>query len=126
MTPEETGRLLARAALYDNRKVDTPTVIAWHAILGDLPFGDCEQAVIAHYSDGTDWLMPAHVRRRVLEIRNQRLSTTEIPPPPPELLNDPDGYQSALHAASVAIADGRDPERAMQAVASARHRELGV
>jgi hypothetical protein len=124
MTAEETAKLLAACATYDHRKIGALDVVAWHRIIGDLPFADCETAVLAHYADSTDWIMPAHVRRRVLEIRNQRLSATEIPPPPRELLSDPDGYQAALHAAAVAIADGRDPERAMQAVASARLREL--
>ncbi len=126
MTPEETGRLLARAALYDNRKVDTPTVIAWHHILGDVPYPDCEQALAAHYAESTDWLMPAHVRRRVMEIRNKRLQETEIPAPPPELLDDPDAYSAALHAAAVAIADGRDPDIAMRVIARQQRKELGA
>jgi hypothetical protein len=124
MNAEETSRLLARCASYDRRKIGEADVLAWLQVLGDLRFADCDAAVIGHYTDSTDWIMPAHVRRRVLEIRNQRLSVTEIPPPPRELLNDPDGYQAALHAAAAAIADGRDPERAMQAVASQRLREL--
>ena len=125
MTPEETGKLLARAALVDNRKVDTPTVIAWHQIVGDLPFADCEQAIIAHYGETTDWLMPAHVRTRVKEARHQRIKDAGgVPAPPPELLDDPAAYSAALQAAATALADGRDPEAAMAAITRQRVREL--
>lgn len=124
MTPEETGQLLARAALYDNRKVDTPTVIAWHHVLGDLPYQDCEAALAAHYTETTDWLMPAHIRNRVREIRHQRIQDAGIPAPPPELLDNPPAYREALRVAAVAIGDGRDPEPAVKAVARQTRREL--
>jgi hypothetical protein len=125
MTPEETGKLLARAALYDNRKVDTPTVIAWHAILGDLPYPDCEAALAGHYAETTEWLMPAHVRTRVKEARHQRIKDAGgVPAPPPELLDDPAVYGAALQAAATALADGRDPQAAMAAIARQQTREL--
>ena len=124
MTPEETGKLLATCASFDRRKVGPLDVIAWHRVLGDLRFADCEEAVIAHYTRGAEWIMPAHVRQCVMEVRNRRLQDTEIPPPPPELLDHPAAYRAALHAAAVAIADGRDPEASMQAIARQVHREL--
>lgn len=117
MTLDETVDLLSVAAAYDLRKLGESDSIAWHAAVGDLGYEDSRAAVVAHYREETERIMPAHVRRRVLEIRNRRLQDTEIPPPPAELLDNPAAYSAALHAAAVAIGDGRDPERAMQAVA---------
>ena len=49
-------------------------------------------------------------------IRDERIARAEIPAPPPEIANgDPAAYSAALHAARVAVADGRDPEAAMRA-----------
>jgi hypothetical protein len=121
---EDTGRLLALCASYDRRKVGDADVLAWHRVIGDLQFADCEQAVLGHYADCADWLMPAHIRLRVRETRNRRIQATGIPAPPPELLDDPEAYSACLHAAAVAIADGRDPHAAMHAIASRRGREL--
>jgi hypothetical protein len=124
MTIEETIDLLTAAAAFDRRTVGRADAAAWHAAVGDLRFADCEAAVVAHYTETTDWLMPAHVRERVREIRAERLKRTEIPPPPPELLDNPVAYGAALRAAAVAIADGRDPAPAVQAVARQARREL--
>ena len=124
MTPEETGKLLATCASFDRRKAGPLDVIAWHRVLGDLSYADCENAVIAHYTEGAEWIMPAHVRQRVREIRARRVDGTEAPAPPPELADNPAAYQAALHAARVAIADGRDPHAAMAAITRKVRREL--
>lgn len=124
MNAEETGRVLAKAASYDRRKIGEAEVIAWLQALGDLPFRDCEAAVIAHYADSTEWLLPAHIRRRVREAQLQRMQDTEIPPPPRELLDNPPAYRAALRAAAVAIRDGGDPEVAMQTITRTVRREL--
>ena len=118
MTPDETIDLLSLAACYDRRTVGETDVNAWHAAVGDLAFADCRTAVIGHYTDTTEWLMPAHVRQRVRTIRDRRFDHAEIPAPPPELADDFPAYRAALHAARVAAGDGRDPEAATQAVAS--------
>ena len=117
MTPEETAKLLATCATYDNRKVGTLDVVAWHRVVGDLPFRDSEQAVFAHYAESGERIMPADIRRRVKEARRERILDTGIPAPPPELTDDPAAYGAALQAAATAIADGRDPQAAMQAIA---------
>lgn len=124
MTIDEAVDLLTAAAAFDRRTVGEADAIAWHAAVGDLTLNDCRAAVVAHYTETTEWLMPAHVRGRVKEIRAKRLQDTEIPPPPPELLDNPPAYRAALHAAAVAIADGRDPEPAVQAIARQVRREL--
>ena len=124
MNAGETSRILALCASYDRRKTGEADVLAWHRIIGDLPFTDCEQAVLAHYGETTDWIMPAHVRNRVKEARRERILTAGIPAPPPELLDDPPAYSAALQAAATAIADGRDPDAAMAAITRQRPREL--
>lgn len=124
MTPEETGKLLATVAAIDRRKVGTLDVIAWHRIVGDLRYADCENAVMAHFAESTDWLMPAHVRQRVREMRARRIEDTEIPPPPPELADNPVAYNAALHAARVAAADDADPAEAISLAARRARREL--
>ena len=124
MTLEETIDLLTVAAAYDKRTAGKSEAIAWHAAVGDLGFEDARAAVVGHYTDTTEWLMPAHVRRRVRDIRDRRLEATEIPEPPRELAGNPPAWRAAIHAARVAIADGRDPEAAMLTVASQVRLEL--
>jgi hypothetical protein len=123
MDAEETGRVLAKCASYDRRKTGDAVTIAWYQVLGDLRYDDCIAAVIAHYAETADWIMPAHIRQRVREARNQRILDAGIPAPPPDL--DSLAYGPALRAAATALADRRDPEAAMQAVAKqARRLEL--
>ncbi|MGH3415020.1 MAG: hypothetical protein ACRDVE_14510 [Actinocrinis sp.] len=69
MTPEEIGKLLATCAAFDNRKTDDSAVLAWLGAVGDLSHPECEAAVIAHYSDSREWIMPADVRSRVRRKR---------------------------------------------------------
>lgn len=76
MTPGEVARLLAAAAMFDYRKVEKADAQAWHLVLGDLPFDDAMEALRRHYAESTDRLMPAHVRRGVQAIRNERAAKT--------------------------------------------------
>lgn len=124
MTLDEVVDLLTTAAAYDRRTVGEADAIAWHAAVGDLPFEDSRGAVVAHYQESREWIMPADIRRRVKEARRQRILDAGIPAPPPELTDDPAAYGAALQAAATAIADGRDPEVAMQAVARQVRPEL--
>lgn len=117
MTPDQIVDLLTVAAAFDQRTVGEGDAMAWHSVLGDLNFTDAKQAVLGHYADTRERVMPADIRSRVLAIRDRRLQDTEIPPPPVELLDNPAAYSAALHAAAVAIADGRDPEAAMRVIA---------
>jgi hypothetical protein len=124
VTPDETVDLLTVAAAFDQRTVGEGDAMAWHAVLGDLEFPDARQAILGHYAESADRVMPAHIRQRVREARVQRIQDAGIPAPPPELVDDPPAYRAALHAAAVAIADGRDPEAAMQAIVRQAPREL--
>lgn len=98
--------------------------MAWHSVVGDLRFADARQAMLGHYADTRERVMPADVRRRVRELRAGRVQAAEIPPPPPELLRNSRAYCEALQAAETAIADGRDPQAAMRAIARTVRLEL--
>jgi hypothetical protein len=65
MTPAEAARVLAVAAIYDKRTIGEVEAVAWADALNDLDPRECAEAIRAHYGDSTDYLMPAHVRRRV-------------------------------------------------------------
>lgn len=99
MTPEETGKLLGMCAAYDNRNVDDSALYAWFRAVGDLPFADCETAVIAHYRDSREWIMPADVRKRVKREQRELADRGRIH----ELL-DPDAYRRQVQAADDAFA----------------------
>ena len=116
MNVEEAGKLLALAALYDNRKVGVPDVMAWHRAIGDLPYADAEAAVVEHYgSDSTERLMPGHIRRRVKAMRADRLARTPLPAPPAEVADEPGRYKRVIAANVERIADGLSVQRAIGA-----------
>jgi hypothetical protein len=127
MNAEDMGRVLARCASYDRRKTGEADIIAWLQVIGDLAYDDCIDAVIAHYAESTDWIMPAHIRQRVRAVRAERLAATSAPPPPPELLSHPHAYVAAVAAANGVIMGGGtagEAEQAMQAIAAQVRREL--
>lgn len=104
MTPAEAQMLLAIAASADNRKPSKEAATLWSHALGDLPFIDCRDAVVAHYTRTTDWLMPAHVITEVRKIRAKRLE--EHPPLTPPADLDPIETLAWLKAARRRVADG--------------------
>jgi hypothetical protein len=108
VTPEETGQLLAICASFDRRTVGEADVIAWLKVLGDLPLRDCEAAVIAHYRDSRDWIMPADVRQRVKATRRERLDRHPVPAPPAEIADQPGRFLGALRAGIKAVAGSID------------------
>ena len=115
MNAAEAGQLLAFAALYDNRKVSDPDVMAWMRALGDLPYPDCETAVAGHYGEATERIMPGHIRQRVKRIREDRLARTPLPAPPREAADEPGRYQRIIAANIARIADGLDVRQALPA-----------
>ncbi|MGO9079298.1 MAG: hypothetical protein ACLQDY_09690 [Streptosporangiaceae bacterium] len=115
MNASEIGDLLAFAALYDNRKAADPDIMAWLRAIGDLPYADSEAAVAAHYGTTTERLMPGHVRTRVKAMRAERLARTPLPPPPPEVADQPGRYQRIILANVERIADGMSVQRAIGA-----------
>ncbi|MEU8151722.1 hypothetical protein [Nonomuraea sp. NPDC048901] len=106
MTPEEVIDLLTTAAAYDRRKVGEADVVAWHAAVKDLDILDAQDAVVGHYCESTDWLMPAHVRKRVKAIREARLAREIVPAPDAELADEPGPYLEAIQDAVKKLARG--------------------
>jgi hypothetical protein len=72
MSPGEAARLLSACAMYDYRTIEEADGLAWHLVIGDLPFDDAMEAVRRHYQASTDRMMPAHVRQGVKAIREER------------------------------------------------------
>jgi hypothetical protein len=106
VTPDETIDLLSVAAAFDRRTTGESDVIAWHAAVGDLDFADSRTAVIAHYQQSRDWVMPADVRTRVKAMRRDRLEREIASAPPAELTGEPGRYKAELDANIRRIADG--------------------
>lgn len=77
MTPGDAARVLGACALYDNRTVGVADAAAWHKVIGDLDVADALEAVARHYAESTDRIMPAHVRRGVKQIREERRRVSE-------------------------------------------------
>lgn len=72
MTPAEVARMLAQVQAFDRRTVGEADVAAWSLVLVDVELNDALQAVTRHYAESTEWLMPAHLRALVAEIRRER------------------------------------------------------
>lgn len=72
MTPDQAAELLTVACAYDSRRPDRARAIAWADALGDLDADDCVNAIRQHYRVSTEWVMPAHIRRLVRVIREDR------------------------------------------------------
>ena len=73
MTPTEAAALLTIAAAFDNRKPDADTAKAWSLALDGLRFEDCRDAIVAHYRESSEWLMPAMVVAGVRKVRATRV-----------------------------------------------------
>lgn len=72
MNVEQVSDILALIQTFDNRKVDDATVIAWYRVLGRCDFADAQEAVTAHFTVSTAWLMPAHIVRACASAADRR------------------------------------------------------
>ena len=106
MNATEASELVALMALYDNRRASDPDVVAWLKVIGDLDYADCETAVLAHYQETRERIMPADVRIRVKALRRARLEREIVPAPPAEVTDEPGRYKAAIEAGVREIADG--------------------
>jgi hypothetical protein len=84
--------LLAFAGTYDYRKTGDADIEAWFLAVGDLDFEDAKQAVVTHYRESTDRMMPAHVRAGAKAIRDERhrLEPSEVRELPSRFEDDAD------------------------------------
>ncbi len=113
MTLDQTVDLLTVAAVFDGRHLGEADAVAWHAAIGDVGFADARRAVIAHYQESRERIMPADVRRRVKAVRRERLDRHPVPAPPAETAADPHRFLAALRAGIRAVAEGLDIRRAV-------------
>lgn len=107
MTLDQAVDLLTAAAMFDRRTVGTADAMAWHAVVGDLELDDAVAAVRAHYTETSEWLMPAHVRNRVKIMRRDRLAREILPAPSPQLADDSVRYRESLLGSIESIAAGK-------------------
>jgi hypothetical protein len=92
MTDEEIGDLLAVIAGYDRRTVGESDVDAWARALDDpripnMGLTECVDAVVLHYRETTDFIMPSHILTRV---KAERAATIAQIMPPAKV--DPEAY----------------------------------
>lgn len=109
MNPAEAQSLLTIAAAFDNRKPDADAARAWAAALDGLPFIDCRDAIVKHYRNSSDWLMPGHVIAAVKQVRAKRIADAGHLLIPPAGLTEPE-ERAWLGAARRRVADGEAPE----------------
>lgn len=111
---DEVVDLLTLIQVYDRRTVGKADVAAWLLIVDDLPFADAQAAVLAHYRESREWIMPADVRGRVNEMRRARLKAAPPLDPPHEVADDPAAYRAWLEREQRKIANGGTGLRAVQ------------
>lgn len=107
MNAIDIGKLLGKVASFDLRTTGPADIIAWGQVLGDLDYGDCELAVLAHYRDSRERIMPADIRSAVKAIQAERLERSLVPPPPHELTDNPAEYIRALRQSNADAASAR-------------------
>lgn len=87
MNQTEIARLLTVASAVDNRTVSDEQVIVWHRALQHLPYAAAQEALIRHFRDSTEYLLPAHisagVRRIAAEREREARVRRQIEPPKP-------------------------------------------
>lgn len=123
MTPGDVARVLATCALYDFRTIDVSDAAAWFKVIGDLDVEDALEAVARHYADSTDRMMPAHLRRGVRALREER---NRLQPHParalPSRFEDDMGRQVRLKAGAATVREVLGP--VLEHLASQRQGEL--
>lgn len=84
MTPDEAGQLLARCAVFDNRKPSQIAMHGWAVALHDIPLDADTFAAVARFYGATTgdagqrWIQPHHVRQHRAEIRATRIREANL------------------------------------------------
>lgn len=121
MTPAETAELLTMAAAFDRRTIGKADVMAWHAALADHDLDDAREALIEHYRETRDWLMPADLIAKCRTKRADRIARNLPMDLPPGI--DPDdtlAVQRATRDQRRAAANRQTPPQ-VAAIAAALH-----
>jgi hypothetical protein len=108
----ETAAVLAMITALDTRRMyGDIDAKAWHAVIGDLRFDDCREAVIAHYRESPHSITPADVRSKVMAVRKIRIGD-RIAPLPPIDPSDTASYQQWQQAWYRGVGDGLTEDEA--------------
>jgi len=67
----ETGLLLAKIALLENRQATNETIIAWAEILERVELSHAMEALKKHYQQSTEAVKPAHIIRLAREVKEE-------------------------------------------------------
>lgn len=78
MNLTEVGTLLTLIGELDNRRFTKETAVSWQMILGRYGFEEAKRAVEEHFTNSTDWLLPAHLVRIMKSKRRARLEQFAI------------------------------------------------
>jgi len=83
MTRDQIVRLLQIAAAYDNRTIADAAVHAWFDVAerGRWTYAEAADAIKVHYAESTDFIMPAHVTKRIRAIRHDQAMRNPTDPP---------------------------------------------
>jgi hypothetical protein len=104
--------LLTVAASFDRRTIADEDAIAWAAALPDIEMVEARDAVVAHYRESRQWVMPNDILRRVFRRRdeNRRAVGTTTVTPPSALADTPrtEAQWIRIYRASVGRGAGHD------------------
>lgn len=131
MNRAEVAAVLSLCSAFDSRTIGEADVLAWHEILGHVPFADARVAVTQHYAAESKRAMPADVLAGVRRIRRDRLDGADATF---TMIGDPDDEaeyrrQIADHRKRVgdgevitppAIENPRDPRKAIESLAKSK------
>jgi hypothetical protein len=115
----EAADVLAMAAAFDSRTVGKADILAWHAVIGHLEPSEARDAVVAHYSETRDRIMPVDVLTRVTKLRALRIAHAGPEAVPDADPDDVPAYQAALREGRFRVAAGLAPRPVRQAVQGA-------
>lgn len=105
MSPDEVVRLIAVArAAYPGMSVVEGMPQVWHGALGDLQYGECASAVVAHSRESTQIVTVADIRRLVQstrrslagEERQQQIEAARPAPSSRDLVPMPPWFRSTV------------------------------
>lgn len=107
MNITDAAKLLTVCAAYDRRKPDEDQAQAWALALNGLDFLPCRDAIVAHYQESREWIMPADIRGRVRRARAAAISHDEALELPPHDPDDTELHMRLLVEARAEAAEGR-------------------
>lgn len=91
VTAPEAAALLAMSAQFDNRKPSADAARGWAKALERVDFRDASDAIVAHYRESSDWIMPADVIRLVRKADAVFTDVLDELEPPERIMSLPDG-----------------------------------